>query len=494
MIVIKSQKIDDKNEYKLLFQRVGLVAISNALLSFSGIILLPILTKNLSIEEYGYWSLIVVTIGMVVTIAMLGLPFTLVRFLSLLTEKEKIQEIFYSMFLLVILISILISSIIYLFSKNVAYLLFDGNVIIVKLMSIIIFIECCNSFLIGYLRAREQAKRYSILNTTKTIIQIISIALLVLSGKGIIGAEIGLLISSIVISIFLNYTIVSEIGIKVPRFENIKEYLNFGIPTVPSNLSNWIVNASDRYVIGFYLGPASVGYYSPGYSVGNLINIFSAPLNFILPATLSKHYDNNNIDEVKNILNISLKYYLIVAIPSFFGLSLLSEPLLNILTTPDIASKGYFITPFVALSSLLFGIYTIYQKIIILEKKTKITAKIAIIAAISNILLNFLLIPYIGIIGAAFTTLLAYLIFLLLTLYYSSKFLRLYLDIKLLIKCIFSSMVMSYLITTIDGDIEGIISFISVVAIGATIYIITLLILKGITKDDFKTFGYLFKI
>ena len=54
MIVIKSQKIDDKNEYKLLFQRVGLVAISNALLSFSGIILLPILTKNLSIEEYGY--------------------------------------------------------------------------------------------------------------------------------------------------------------------------------------------------------------------------------------------------------------------------------------------------------------------------------------------------------------------------------------------------------------------------------------------------------
>ncbi len=247
-------------------------------------------------------------------------------------------------------------------------------------------------------------------------------------------------------------------------------------------------------MIGFYLGPASVGYYSPGYSVGNLINIFFAPLNFILPATLSKHYDNNNIDEVKNILNISLKYYLIVAIPSFFGLSLLSEPLLNILTTPDIASKGYFITPFVALSSLLFGIYTIYQKIIILEKKTKITAKIALIAAISNILLNFLLIPYIGIIGAAFTTLLAYLIFLLLTLYYSSKFLRLYLDIKLLIKCIFSSMVMSYLITTIDGDIEGIISFISVVAIGATIYIITLLILKGITKDDFKTFGYLFKI
>lgn len=490
MIVIKSQKIDDKNEYKLLFQRVGLVAISNALLSFSGIILLPILTKNLSIEEYGYWSLIVVTIGMVVTISMLGLPFTLVRFLSLLTEKEKIQEIFYSMFLLVILISILISSIIYLFSKNVAYLLFDGNVIIVKLMSIIIFIECCNSFLIGYLRAREQIKRYSMLNTTKTIIQIISIALLVLSGKGIIGAEIGLLISSLVIFIFLNSIIVSEIGIKVPRFENIKEYLNFGIPTVPSNLSNWIVNASDRYVIGFYLGPASVGYYSPGYSLGNIINFFSAPLNFILPATLSKHYDNNNIDKVKNILNISLKYYLIFAIPSFFGLSLLSKPLLFILTTPEIASNGYLITPFIALSSLLFGIYSFYQKIIILEKKTIISAKIWSTSACVNLLLNILLIPYIGIIGAAYTTLIAFTLSLILILWISSKYLKLSIGHYLYLKVLISSAIMSLVILLMNPI--SLWNLISTIFLCIFIYFAMLFFLNVITKEDVMSVKSLF--
>lgn len=491
---MKSQNISNNIEYKLLFQRVGLVTITTVLLSFSGIILLPILTKNLSIQAYGYWILIGVTIGMVTNIAMLGLPFTLVRFLAPLNEKEKIQEIFYSLYFLVICVSILISSIVYLFSDKIAYLLFDGNILIVKIMSIIILIECLNSFSIGYLRAREQIKRYSLLNIAKIVIQIISIAFLVLSGKGIIGAEIGLLISSLVVFLFLNYIIISEIGIKVPRFENIKDHLSFGIPTIPSNLSNWVVNASDRYLIGLFLGPASVGYYSPGYSLGNMINSFSAPLNFILPATLSKHYDNNNIDEVKNILTFSLKYYLIIAIPSFFGLSLLSKPLLNILTTPDIASNGYLITPFVALSSLLLGIYTIYQKIIILEKKTIITAKIAFIAAIINLVLNLLLIPYLGIIGAAFTTLIAYIIFLIFTLHYSSKFMTLSLDIKILIKDIFSSIVMSYFIIIMNDNIDGMVSFVSVVVASAMIYIITLLLIKGITKEDIQSIRKLFEL
>lgn len=479
---MKSQNISNNSEYKLLFQRVGLLAITNVLLSFSGIILLPILTKNLSIEAYGYWVMIGVTIGMVVTIAMLGLPFTLVRFLAPLNEKDKIQEVFYSLYFLVICVSILISSIIYILSDKIAFLLFDGNILIVKIMSIIIFIECLNSFSIGYLRAREQIKRYSILNTTKTIIQIILIALLVLSGKGIVGAEIGLLISSLVMFIFLNYIIVSEIGIKVPRFENIKEYLNFGIPTVPSNLSNWVVNASDRYVIGFFLGSASVGYYSPGYSLGNIINSFSAPLNFILPATLSKHYDNNNIDKVKNILNISLKYYLIIAIPSFFGLSLLSKPLLYILTTPDIASNGYLITPFIALSSLLLGIYTFYQKIVILEKKTIITAKIWSISAGVNLLLNILLIPHIGIIGAAYTTVIAFILSLILISWNSSKYLKLSVGYNLYLKVLISSGIMSIFILLMSPVSTWDIIFTIFICVFG--YFIMLYLLNVITKEE----------
>ena len=87
--------------------------------------------------------------------------------------------------------------------------------------------------------------------------------------------------------------------------------MSFGLPTIPANLSNWVVNSSDRYVIGIFLDTAAVGYYSPGYTLGNIITMFISPLAFMLPAILAKYYDENNMKEVKTILKYSLKYFLL---------------------------------------------------------------------------------------------------------------------------------------------------------------------------------------
>ena len=61
--------------------------------------------------------------------------------------------------------------------------------------------------------------------------------------------------------------IITNIGFKIPKFENMMEFLSFGLPTIPANLSSWLVDSSDRYVIGILLGSAFVGYYSPGYTL-----------------------------------------------------------------------------------------------------------------------------------------------------------------------------------------------------------------------------------
>ena len=67
-------------EYKLFVQRIGLVGITNILIALSSLILLPILTKGLSITEYGTWVLIMTTIALIPNVANLGLPYTMVRF------------------------------------------------------------------------------------------------------------------------------------------------------------------------------------------------------------------------------------------------------------------------------------------------------------------------------------------------------------------------------------------------------------------------------
>ena len=80
-----------------------------------------------------------------------------------------------------------------------------------------------------------------------------------------------------------------------------------------------------------------------------------APFSILLPSVLPKYYDDNNIDKVRTFIKYSIKYFLLIAIPAAFGLSILSKTILMVLTTPDIALNGYLVTPFVALSAVLFG-------------------------------------------------------------------------------------------------------------------------------------------
>jgi O-antigen/teichoic acid export membrane protein len=480
------------NEHKLFTQRIGLIGITNLLISLSGIILLPILTRTLPIEEYGVWVLISVSIGLIPAVAMLGLPTALIRFLAAAKKREEIQEGFYSIFFIIVLTSAIASLLLFLFPEPVAATLLNDNVMIAQVLSLIIFIECLNSLLINFFRTFQQIKTYSILSFIRTWLMVVLVAYFVLSGYGIFGAVIGLLISSLVLFLIQAFLIVSQIGIKIPKFIYIKEYLAFSLPMIPASLSSWVVTSSDRYVIGIFLGTAFVGYYSPGYILASIINMFVAPLAVVTPAVLSKYYDENNMDKVKTILSYSLKYFLLLAIPSVFGLSLLSKPLLTILTTLEIASQGYLITPFVALSSLLFGAYMIIGQILGLEKKTKIIGAIWVMASILNFGLNLIFVPYIGILGAAITTLIAFAFAFILTAYYSFKCFTFAVDFRFISKSIFTSIIMSLVI--VKWFPTGILNILIVIAVCAVVYVTILLLLGGIKKDEIEFFRGLFHL
>jgi len=148
----------------------------------------------------------------------------------------------------------------------------------------------------------------------QVIFYYVFVLLFLLDGKGIIGATIGLLIESLSLLLIMGYFAFRDVGIKNPRFTNLKKIMSYGIPTIPINFSRWIVDSSDRYVIAIFLGTTAVGYYNPGYSLGNVINTFIIPISYIFPATLSKYYDEKRIIEVKTILNNTLRYFLLISI------------------------------------------------------------------------------------------------------------------------------------------------------------------------------------
>lgn len=468
-------------EFKLFLKRLSLVGIVNVLIGLSSIILLPILVKHISIEDYGIYVQILVMTNLIPTFATLGLSYAMIRYLSVTKDKNEIQEGFYSIIILTILVSLIISIIFFIFSNQIS-IIFNGNVYITNIVSIIIFVSCLNYLLISFFRAIQKIKNYSLFLLASTYIKLVIIAYFALFNYGILGITFGYFIGEIILFFLMYAFIFMYIGFKIPKFKYIKTYLFLSFPTIPGNLSGWVMNSSDRFIIGIFLGSAAVGYYSPSYTLGNIIFMITAPFSTILLSELPQHFDTNRMDTVKVYLNNSIKYFLLIAIPSFFGLSLLSLPILLILTTKEIALNGYFITPFIALSFLVFGFYGIIFNIFLLEKQTKIPSYLWLISAPINVILNVIMVPILGIIGAAITTLIGYTLLAILAVYYSQKFLKYDFNFKFIFKSIISSLIMSLVI--INFPVNGIFSLLEVIGISILVYLISMYLLKGINKKE----------
>jgi len=90
------------SDYELLVKRIGLTGLANFVAALSPVLLLPILTKILTIQEYGIWTLIVVTASLVPALVTLGLPWAMIRFLAPTKNKDDIREGYYSIALVVL--------------------------------------------------------------------------------------------------------------------------------------------------------------------------------------------------------------------------------------------------------------------------------------------------------------------------------------------------------------------------------------------------------
>ena len=181
------------------------------------------------------------------------------------------------------------------------------------------------------------------------------------------------------------------------------------------------------------------------------------------------------------IIRYSLKYFLLVAIPSVFALSILSKPILVLLTTQAIANNGYLITPFVAISALLTGIFTIIINYLLLNKKTKIIGLIWITAAGLS-LFNLIFIPYFGIVGAGAVTLISYTSAFILGLYYTLRDFKINFDYTFILKSLSAAILMSIFIILVNP--KGLLDVIIVIGASTAIYFILIYILRGIKQDE----------
>jgi len=474
------------DEYKYFVKRFGLIAISNFLVSIIPIILLPVLTKNIPIQDYGIWVQFNITITLVPAVAILGLPYTMVRFMAASKNREELQESFYSIAFIIIAVGLIAVVILFLLSGVVANALFNGNLTVALILPVTIFMTALTLLFIDFFRTFNQMGKYAAFTITQAYITVILVGYFIFSGYGIIGAVTGILIAQTVIAVIMYIFTIPLVGFKIPRFKNIREYLVFGLPTIPSNISFWVLDASDRYVIGIILGIISVSFYSAGYTIGALMSLLTSPLYTVLLPILSRYYAERRIRQTRFLLNYAIKLYLVIAVPFVIILSLLARPLLYILSTPSLANQGYIVTPIVAVGGLFFGLYCIVTQVIVMERKTKITGNIWIISIVLNIVLDVIFGHYFGFIAIALITLLIYLFAFLLTLYYSFQYIRCSFYLGFIAKTIYASIFMSLVLLLLNPQgpvnvvLSGIFSFV--------FYIFVLWLLKGVRTNEIKFF------
>lgn len=469
--------------YKKFTKDMGIISIAELIIALKALIILPIIAKLLGVANYGIWVQLMVTLGLITPIIILGLPYALVRFLAAEKDKKEIQEGIYSVLAIIFAIGLAITLPLVIFSDTLANF-FQCQPSLIKILAFVILLECLNLVFLNVFRAFQEMGKYSSFMILQTFGEVGLIAAAVFWGYGLYGAVLSLLIIRVFTFLILFGFIFKKFGIKIPNFSKIKEYTKFSLPTVASSISYWAVASSDRYLIGFFLGVLFVGYYGPAYTIGNMINFFIFPFIIVLPAALSKFFDENKISEVKIYLKYSLKYFLMMAIPAVFGLSVLSRPLLVIFSTQEIASNAYFITPFVAISILLYGSYTIFSQILVLTKKTRIFGIIWMVAALINIGLNLIFIPYFGILGAAITTILSYTFAFALTWYYASREFLFEIDWGFILKSILASTIMMLVILYINP--VGLLKILFVIIFSALLYGILIFLFKGFNKKEIE--------
>ena len=481
------------SNYKLFTQQIGLIGITNLVISLRGIILLPILTKTLGAYDYGIWAQLIVTISLCTPLVTIGLLSGIVRFLAAETDKKEIQEGLFSSLIVIFFFGLLFAFLLILSSNFLSHTIFHtaDAIPLIKISAFIILIWALDQALLQFFRTRRQMTKYSGFILLESFGELGLITYLVLHGFGLFGAIISLLIiKSITFGIML-FVIISQIGIKLPNFTTIKPYLAFGLPMLPSYMLVWIINSSDRYIIGYFMDSASVGVYSAAYGIGGIILMFMGPISIVLYPTILKLWELDKIEEVKTHLQYSLKYYLMLAIPATFGLSVLAKQSLLVLTTSQFV-YGSVLIPIIAVSSIFSSFYSINMYILATAKKTKIIGALLGIAAIVNVVLNIIFVPLIGILGAAISTLIAFFVLSFLMYYFSRIELKFDLGFNFISKTLFASVIMSFLI--FEYNPTGMINVLISIGFGAVVYFGLLILLRGFNKDELKFLRSLFKI
>lgn len=385
------------------------------------LLLIPVITRRLSTADYGVLSLVEATVGVAALVLSLGLDASLMRYFFLYSSEVEKRQAVSSIFLASLVPVILVFLPVVLGRGFLARMLFCDerfSPVILLAFGITAGMILCQMGL-GYVRSREQALAYGALNGTRLLLYALLVCVAIwLYSWGVRGVLKASLVAQGLVGITCLLWMLRQVGIR-PAWEKIQRGLRYGLPLVPSGLALWVVAQSDRYFLTRYNDLAAVGVYSLGYHLGTAPMFAFSAFQLAWPQFA---FQTALDPEAGRTYARLTRYAAVGGGMAFLGLSLFAREWVGLLAG-EAFQAAWRIIPVVALAHLAYAAYFLFATGITIKEKTAWLPLVTGLAAIVNLAGNFLLIPRFGPMGAAWATLLGYLILALLTFGFSTHYL-----------------------------------------------------------------------
>ena len=410
----------------------AIYAAGTLLARFGGFVLLPIYLALMSQSEYGLVALVTSIVGFLNILYRLGLDGALMR-LHFDTGDEDRPGLYRTLLALTIAVAAALSVALGVLVGPVFDTIFFGvSFIPYGLLALALaFVGSADYVPAIRYRATQQPGRFVAFNLGSFAISSACSLALVVIGMGAAGALLGQLIGGAVM-------LVVAIAITVrPRGRTwlpqaIRPSLRFSLPIVPHQVSTWSIRLSDRWLLGLLLPlPAmqrleAIGAYSVGYQLGSLVSMVSTSFNAAWTPYLYRVGDGPRGPRIfRSVLTITAAGFAWLAL----ALAALAPEIIAVIADPGYAVAAE-VMPVIAFGAACQAAYTMLVGIVFLRRQTGYLPAITGASAVANIGLNVVLIPRLGVMGAAVTTLIAYLVFAALTYAFARRIYPLDVDVR----------------------------------------------------------------
>ena len=426
------------SRYLSLIKDTGIFAIGTLGSKLVLFFLVPLYTNILNEEQYG-------TAELVITIGQLVMPFISIciyegMFRFGLSGEEKRERAFLNASIIFVIGSVAMVAITPLFS-------FYHSVSVWKwYLCGYVVASFASSNTLNYLKVKDRNKLYSILNILHALLLVAcNVIFLIVIKTGIEGYLLSTIISTVitVVLAFLFGGMISDLHNATYDSELMKEMILYSIPLILNSVSWWVIHSSDKIMVEWILDASLLGLYTAASKIPSLMNVAITIFSQAWRLSSIKEYDSSN--DTQFYSNVFKYYYEMI-----FGVCILITAITKIFMKFYVGNsffEAWRFVPLLLLSAAFNAFSSFSGSMFEALKKSKTVMSTTLIAGIINIILNFILIPLIGIYGAVLGTLGAYIVIAILRMRGVYKHIKIDYSLKKFIPLVLITVIQTVLVT-----------------------------------------------